>query len=52
MTGSARERAFAIVRELGPGFAERATGYDRAPAFPFENYAELRAAGMLGLCIP
>jgi alkylation response protein AidB-like acyl-CoA dehydrogenase len=50
--GSARERAFAIVHELGPGFAERATGYDRAPAFPFENYAELREAGMLGLCIP
>ena len=50
--GSARERAFAIVHELGPGFAERATGYDRAPAFPFENYAELRDAGMLGLCIP
>ena len=47
-----RERALAIVRELGPGFAERAAAYDRAPAFPFENYAELRDAGMLGLCIP
>jgi alkylation response protein AidB-like acyl-CoA dehydrogenase len=47
-----RERALAVVRELGPGFAERAAGYDREPAFPFENYAELREAGMLGLCIP
>ena len=47
-----RERALALVRELGPGFAERAAGYDRAPAFPFENYAELRDAGLLGLCIP
>ncbi len=51
-TTAVRERAFAIVRELGPAFAERAAGYDRAAAFPFENYAELRAAGMLGLCIP
>ena len=33
-------------------FAERAAGYDRETAFPFENYAELRDAGMLGLCIP
>jgi len=47
-----RDRAFAIIRELGPAFAERAAGYDRAPAFPFENYADLRDAGMLGLCIP
>jgi alkylation response protein AidB-like acyl-CoA dehydrogenase len=49
---TARERALAIVRELGPAFAERAAGYDRETAFPFENYAELREAGMLGLCIP
>jgi alkylation response protein AidB-like acyl-CoA dehydrogenase len=51
-TPSARELAFEIVRRLGPGFAERAAGYDREPAFPFENYAELREEGMLGLCIP
>ena len=50
--GSLRERVLALVRELGPAFAERAAGYDRAAAFPFENYAELREAGMLGLCIP
>jgi alkylation response protein AidB-like acyl-CoA dehydrogenase len=47
-----RERALTLVRELGPGFAARAAGYDRETAFPFENYAELREAGMLGLCIP
>ena len=54
MTGGAdvRERALGIVRELGPAFSERAAEYDRAPAFPFENYADLRAAGMFGLCIP
>ena len=50
--GDLRERVLALIRELGPAFAERAAGYDRAPAFPFENYAELRDAGMLGLCIP
>lgn len=47
-----RERVLALVRELGPAFAERAAGYDRAPSFPFENYADLREAGLLGLCIP
>ena len=49
---SARDLAFEIVHDLGPGFAGRAAGYDRETAFPFENYAELRDAGMLGLCIP
>jgi alkylation response protein AidB-like acyl-CoA dehydrogenase len=53
VTGAAaRERALALVRELGPAFAERAARWDRETAFPFENYAELRDAGMLGLCIP
>jgi alkylation response protein AidB-like acyl-CoA dehydrogenase len=47
-----RERALALVRELGPAFAERAPVYDRETRFPFDNYAELRQAGMLGLCIP
>ena len=47
-----RQRALALVRELGPAFAERAPVYDRETRFPFDNYAELRQAGMLGLCIP
>jgi alkylation response protein AidB-like acyl-CoA dehydrogenase len=47
-----RERALALVRELGPVFAERAAVYDRETRFPFENYAALRDAGLLGLCIP
>jgi len=37
---------------LGPGFARRAARYDAEASFPHENYAELRAAGFLGLCIP
>jgi hypothetical protein len=33
-------------------FAPRAATYDLEAAFPFENYADLRQAGLLGLCIP
>ena len=42
----------AIAEELGPKFAGRAARYDREASFPFENYADLRAAGLLGLCVP
>jgi alkylation response protein AidB-like acyl-CoA dehydrogenase len=41
-----------IAESLGPGFADRAAGYDREATFPFENYADLRAADLLGLCVP
>ena len=37
---------------LGPGFARRAARYDQEASFPHENYAELREAGFLGLCVP
>ena len=37
---------------LGPAFAARAERYDREASFPFENYDELRSAGLLGLCVP
>ncbi len=40
------------VRSLGPEFAERAIRYDKEASFPFENFADLRDAGFLGLCIP
>ena len=52
-TAAARQRELVgLVTDLGPTFAERAAGYDREARFPFENYADLRAAGLLGLCIP
>ncbi len=41
-----------LAEALGPRFAARAGRYDREASFPFENYDELRAAGLLGLCIP
>ncbi len=42
----------AIAESLGPAFASRAERYDREASFPFENYADLRKAGLLGLCVP
>ena len=42
----------AIVDEIGPGMAARAERYDREASFPFENYADMRKAGLLGLCVP
>ena len=51
-TQTVRERALALVHELGPAFPERAPAYDREARFPFENYAELRDAGLLALCVP
>ena len=33
-------------------FASRAAQYDRDATFPFENYADLREAGFLKLCVP
>jgi len=42
-----------VARQLGRElFAPRAARHDREAAFPVENYADLRAAGFLGLCIP
>jgi alkylation response protein AidB-like acyl-CoA dehydrogenase len=33
-------------------FAPRAATYDREARFPIENYADLRAAGLLAICVP
>ena len=37
---------------LGPSFAVRADAHDRDATFPTQNWADLRDAGLLGLCIP
>lgn len=42
-------RAGALARER---FAPRAAGHDRDATFPFDDYADLRAEGILGLCVP
>ena len=33
-------------------FAPRAAGIDRDARFPFDNYADLRSAGLLKICVP
>lgn len=45
-------RFIAIAQELAGVFAERAADYDRLAAFPHENYADIRAAGLPALVIP
>jgi len=42
----------ALADSQGPRFAARAERYDREASFPFENFAELRQSGLLGLCVP
>ena len=49
---SARLELVERVAELGETFAKRSVEYDRDARFPFENWADLRAAGLLGICIP
>lgn len=42
-----------LARRLGrESFAPRAAQLDRDAQFPFENYADMRRAGLLGLCVP
>ena len=43
------ERAAALSRER---FAPRAARYDAESSFPYENYADLHAAGLLALTVP
>lgn len=51
---SARQRELiALARSLArERFAPRAERHDREPSFPFDEYADLRSAGLLGLCVP
>ena len=43
----------ALASSLGrEKFAGRAARWDREASFPFENYADLREAGLLGICVP
>jgi alkylation response protein AidB-like acyl-CoA dehydrogenase len=43
----------AIAERLGrEKFAPRAAQYDRTATFPFENYDDMREAGLLSICVP
>ncbi len=47
-----QKELISIAESLGPRFAARADHYDREASFPHENYADLKDAGLLALCIP
>src|SRR5260221_4470396 len=51
---SARQRELiAVARDLArERFAPRADRHDRDASFPFDDYADLRTEGLLGLCVP
>ena len=51
---SAQQRELlATASRLGrEKFAPRAAQYDRDATFPFENYDDMRAAGLLRICVP
>lgn len=40
------------IAALGPAFAKRAADLDRQAAFPTANWDDLKAAGLLGICVP
>jgi alkylation response protein AidB-like acyl-CoA dehydrogenase len=42
-----------LVAQLGrERFGPRAASHDRDSSFPFDNFADLRDAGLLGICVP
>ena len=41
-----------LVRGLAADFAQRAAAHDRDASFPFENFADLHASGLLNLAAP
>ena len=47
-----RQKLVDKMAELGPRFAQRADQVDRDAVFPFENWEDLKAAGLLGIAIP
>jgi alkylation response protein AidB-like acyl-CoA dehydrogenase len=50
---TARQRdLLGLAEELGMRFGGRAARYDLEASFPFENYDEMREAGLLKLCVP
>lgn len=52
LTTNELDRVLAEARDLAGRFAERAPQHDRAGDFPYENYDDLRSAGLAGLTVP
>lgn len=50
---SRQRKLIALARDLASErFAPRAARHDREASFPFDDYADLRSKGLLGLCVP
>src|SRR3989449_8143777 len=51
---SSRQRELIVLarRLARERFAPRADRHDRDASFPFDDYADLRTEGLLGLCVP
>ena len=50
---SRQRKLIALARGLArERFAPRAERHDREASFPFDDYADLRSEGLLGLCVP
>jgi alkylation response protein AidB-like acyl-CoA dehydrogenase len=48
-----QKHLMAMAHDLGQNkFAPRAAQLDRDAQFPFENYKDMKAAGLLALCVP
>ncbi|MFZ4717840.1 MAG: acyl-CoA dehydrogenase family protein, partial [Ilumatobacteraceae bacterium] len=47
-----RDEMVGLVRAMGPAMKERAVKYDLQASFPFENFADFRTNGLLGVCVP
>ena len=47
-----RDEMVALVAAMGPAMKERAVKYDLEASFPFENFADFRSNGLMGVCVP
>jgi len=47
-----RDEMVALVVAMGPAMKERAVKYDLEASFPFENFADFRGNGLMGVCVP
>src|SRR5262245_25600137 len=47
-----RDELVSAAAVLGRQFATRAAKFDVEASFPYEDFADLREAGFLGLCVP
>src|SRR5215475_13309682 len=50
---SRQRKLIALARDLAYArFSPRAARHDREASFPFDDYADLLAEGLFGLCVP